>query len=301
MRLCRFNDQRLGLVEGDVVSDVTAALDELPAVRYPLPGYDPLIANLAKLRPSLAAAARAGAKHPVSSVKLLSPVANPGKIIAAPVNYRKHLEEALADKGIHHGNLVHEIHKIGMFLKASSSLVGPGEGVRLIKTDRRNDHEVELAVVIGKSGRNIKAAEAMQYVAGYAVGLDITVRGPEERSLRKSADSYSVLGPWFVTADEFGDPSKTRLTIKVNGELRQDANTEDLVMPIPQLIEFMTSFYSLHPGDVILTGTPQGVGPIKAGDVMEAWIERIGTMKVAVSAASAGPEAPPAVAPSVTS
>jgi 2-keto-4-pentenoate hydratase/2-oxohepta-3-ene-1,7-dioic acid hydratase in catechol pathway len=285
MRICRFNDQRLGVVEGDTVRDVTAVLEELPAVRYPLPRFDPLIANLGKLAPRLAAAAAKGEKHAVSSVKLLSPVANPGKIIAAPVNYKKHLEEALADKGIHFGNLVHEIHKIGMFLKATSSLVGPGEGVRMIKTDRRNDHEVELAVVIGKSGRNVKAAEAMSYVAGYAIGLDITVRGPEERSLRKSADTYCVLGPWLVTADEFGDPSQARLTIKVNGETRQDANTEDLVMPIPQLIEFMTSFYSLHPGDIILTGTPQGVGPIKPGDVMEAWIERIGTMRVEVGAA----------------
>lgn len=285
MRICRFNDQRLGVVEGDIIRDVTEVLDELPAVRYPLPRFDPLIANLARLAPRLAAAAVRGEKHAVSSVKLLSPVANPGKIIAAPVNYKKHLEEALADKGIHHGNLVQEIHKIGMFLKATSSLVGPGEGVRIIKTDRRNDHEIELAVVIGRSGRNVEAADAMSYVAGYAIGLDITVRGPEERSLRKSVDSYCVLGPWMVSAEEFGDPSQARLTLKVNGEMRQDANTEDLVMPIPQLIEFMTSFYSLHPGDIILTGTPQGVGPIKPGDVMEAWIERIGTMRVAVSAA----------------
>ena len=285
MRICRFNDQRLGVVEGDIIRDVTEVLDELPAVRYPLPRFDPLIANLARLAPRLAAAAVRGEKHAVSSVKLLSPVANPGKIIAAPVNYKKHLEEALADKGIHHGNLVQEIHKIGMFLKATSSLVGPGEGVRIIKTDRRNDHEIELAVVIGRSGRNVNAADAMSYVAGYAIGLDITLRGPEERSLRKSVDSYCVLGPWMVSAEEFGDPSQARLTIKVNGEMRQDANTEDLVMPIPQLIEFITSFYSLHPGDIILTGTPQGVGPIKPGDVMEAWIERIGTMRVAVSAA----------------
>ena len=125
----------------------------------------------------------------------------------------------------------------------------------------------------------------MDYVAGYCIGLDITVRGPEERSLRKSPDSYSVLGPWLVTADEFGDPSNVQVGIKVNGVVRQDANTEDLVMPIPQLIEFMTSFYSLHPGDIIMTGTPQGVGPIKPGDVMEAWIERIGAMRVAVSLA----------------
>ncbi len=285
MRLCRFNNNRLGVVEGETIRDVTGVLEALPALRYPLPAFDPLIAHLGMLAPKLAAAARNGEPHPVASVKLLSPVANPGKIVAAPVNYRKHLEEALADKGIHHGNLVGEIHKIGMFLKATSSLVGPGEGVRIIKTDRRNDHEVELAVVIGKKGRNIPKEKAMEHVAGYAIGLDITVRGPEERSLRKSADSYCVLGPWLVTADEFGDPSHTRLTLKVNGDSRQDANTEDLVMPIPQLIEFMTSFYSLHPGDIILTGTPQGVGPIKPGDVMDCWIERIGSMRVEVSAA----------------
>lgn len=283
MRLCRFDDHRLGVVEGDAVFDVSAVLDELPSVRYPLPAHDPLIAALPRLMPKLAAAARDARPVPLSTARLLSPVANPGKIIAAPVNYQKHLQEALADKGIHHGNLVHEIQKAGMFLKAPSSLVGAGEGVRLIKTDRRNDHEVELAVVIGRTCRNVAAAEALQYVAGYAIGLDITVRGPEERSLRKSPDSYTVLGPWLVTADEYGDPSRRGLGIKVNGVVKQDANTEDLVLPVPQLIEFMTGFYSLHPGDVILTGTPQGVGPIRHGDLMEAWAEGIGTMQVRVT------------------
>jgi 2-keto-4-pentenoate hydratase/2-oxohepta-3-ene-1,7-dioic acid hydratase in catechol pathway len=285
MRLCRFDDQRLGLVQGEAVHDVTEVLQRLPAVRYPLPAHDPLVAALPELRKDIEAAAKKAKPVPVRSVKLLSPVANPGKIVAAPVNYRKHLEEALADKGIHHGKLVDEIHKIGMFLKATSSLVGPSEGVRLIKTDRRNDHEVELAVVIGKAGRNISRDKALEHVAGYCIGLDITIRGPEERSLRKSVDSYSVLGPWLVTADEFGDPSNVQVGIKVNGAVRQDANTSDLVMPIPALIEFMSAFYSLHPGDVIMTGTPQGVGPIKPGDVMEAWIDRVGSMSVAVSAA----------------
>ncbi len=285
MRLCRFDDQRLGLVRGELVHDVSAALERLPAVRYPLPSYDPLVAALPQLRQEIEILGKSAKGRPLSAVKLLSPVANPGKIIAAPVNYRKHLEEALADKGIHHGKLVEEIHKIGMFLKATSSLVGPGEGVRLVKTERRNDHEVELAVVIGREGRNIPKAKALEHVAGYCIGLDITIRGPEERSLRKSVDSYSVLGPWLVTADEFGDPSNVQVGIKVNGALRQDANTSDLVMPIPELIEYMSAFYSLRPGDVIMTGTPQGVGPIRPGDSMEAWIDRVGAMTVAVSAA----------------
>src|SRR5581483_8047012 len=285
MRLCRFDDQRLGLVRGELVHDVSAALERLPAVRYPLPSYDPLVAALPQLRQEIEILGKSAKGRPLSAVKLLSPVANPGKIIAAPVNYRKHLEEALADKGIHHGKLVEEIHKIGMFLKARSSLVGPSEGVRLVKTERRNDHEVELAVVIGREGRNIPKAKALEHVAGYCIGLDLTIRGREERSLRKSVDSYSVLGPWLVTADEFGDPSNVQVGIKVNGALRQDANTSDLVMPIPELIEYMSAFYSLRPGDVIMTGTPQGVGPIRPGDSMEAWIDRVGAMTVAVSAA----------------
>ncbi|MBW8905762.1 MAG: fumarylacetoacetate hydrolase family protein, partial [Betaproteobacteria bacterium] len=258
------------------------ALAKLPAVTYPFPRHDALIAHLADLRPEIERIARGARAVPVASVKLLSPLANPGKIIAAPVNYKKHLEEALADKGIHHGNLVQEIHKAGMFLKAPSSLVGPGEGVKLVHTDRRNDHEVELAVVIGKRCRNVKAADAAESVAGYCIGLDMTIRGPEERSLRKSPDSYSVLGPWLVTRDEIADPGALSLRITVNGAVRQDAHTSDLILSVGQLIEWGSAFYTLHPGDVILTGTPQGVGPVRPGDVMEASIERIGTMRVEV-------------------
>lgn len=285
MRICRFDDNRLGVLAGDGIRDVSAVLAKLPAVTYPFPRHDALIAHLEALRPEMERLSRAGKPIPVEKVKLLSPVANPGKIIAAPVNYKKHLEEALADKGIHHGNLVQEIHKAGMFLKASSSLVGPGEGVQLVHTDRRNDHEVELAVVIGKPAKNVSRDQAMPYVAGYCIGLDMTIRGPEERSLRKSPDSYCVLGPWLVTRDELADPGNLSLKLDVNGALRQDAHTSDLILSVAQLIEWGSSFYTLHPGDVLLTGTPQGVGPVRPGDVMTAAIEGIGSMRVAVSAA----------------
>jgi 2-keto-4-pentenoate hydratase/2-oxohepta-3-ene-1,7-dioic acid hydratase in catechol pathway len=263
-----------------MVYDVTHVLKKLPAFRYPLPDYDPLIAALPKLKKYLVAK---GKGKPVSKVKLLSPVANPGKIIAAPVNYKKHLEEALADKGIHHGNLVQEIHKAGIFLKATSALVGPGEGVKLVHTDRRNDHEVELAVVIGKKAKNVKADKAMDFVAGYAIGLDMTIRGPEDRSLRKSPDSYCVLGPWLVTKDEIKDPGNLSVKITVNGEVKQDAHTSDLLLSVAQLIEWGSSFYTLHPGDVLLTGTPQGVGPVRPGDLMVASVQGIGSMRVAVN------------------
>ena len=283
MKICRYDDNRIGLVQDDGIRDVTSVASDLGAFGYPLPGFDPFIARLDTLREKMPAAAKGAKAVPADTVKLLSPVANPGKIIAAPVNYTKHLQEALADKGIHHGNLVNEIHKAGMFLKATSAVVGPGEGVKLVHTDRRNDHEVELALVIGRAAKNVSAAEAPRYIAGFCIGLDMTIRGPEERSLRKSPDSYCVLGPWLVTADEVGDPGKLGLSISVNGEPRQDAHTSDLILGVGELIAWASSFYTLHPGDVILTGTPQGVGPVKPGDTMLARIERIGSMQVKVS------------------
>lgn len=285
MRIARFDDQRLGLVLDDGIHDVTGALKDLPSYTYPLPRYDPFVASLSQLKSKLEAEARRAPAIPVDRVKLLSPVANPGKIMAAPVNYKKHLEEALADKGIHHGNLINEIHKAGIFLKATSAVVGAGEGVRLIHLDRRNDHEVELAVVIGKEGRNLSLDAALAHVAGYCIGLDMTIRGPEERSFRKSPDSYCVLGPWLVTADEIPDPGCLNLSIFVNQAKRQDANTSDLILGVPELVAWASSFYTLHPGDVLLTGTPQGVGPVRPGDVMLASLERVGSMRVAVSAA----------------
>ena len=286
MRLCRFGDAALGLVDGDSVRDVSAALDVLPAYRYPLPGHDVVISNLDAVRRRIAQLP-AGPSIPLASVKLLSPVANPGKIVCAPVNYQKHLDEVRDQAQLHHGNQGHTapIHTAGLFLKATSSLVGPGEGIALRKLDRRNDHEVELAVVIGKSISNASSADALAAVAGYAIGLDITIRGPEERSLRKSADSYAVLGPWLVTADEIPDPGALDLRIAVNGEERQHSNTRYLILGVAELIEYASSFYTLHPGDVIITGTPEGVSPIQPGDVVSASIERIGTMDVKVRAA----------------
>src|SRR5262245_52159513 len=206
MRLCRFAEDRIGLVRGDEVHEVTGALAALPAHRYPLPHHDPLIANLLDLRASMEAAANSTPAIPLSSVYLLSPIANPGKVVAAPVNYKKHLEEARADAAIHHQKQVEEIQKIGLFLKAPSSVVGPGEGIPLRHPDRRTDHEIELALVIGRRADRVAKEHAVAHIAGYCIGLDITVRGPEERSLRKSIDGYTVLGPWFVTADEVPHP-----------------------------------------------------------------------------------------------
>jgi 2-keto-4-pentenoate hydratase/2-oxohepta-3-ene-1,7-dioic acid hydratase in catechol pathway len=285
MKICRFNESRLGVVEGDVVRDVTEALDALPALRYPFPSHDVLIANLAEIRKAAAELAPRARTIPLADVALRTPVANPGKIIAAPVNYKKHLKEVLDDPNLHHDNQINHIQRAGLFLKANSSVVGASEGVVLRHLDRRNDHEVELAVVIGATAANVSKQDALKYVAGYCIGLDITIRGPEERSFRKSPDTYTVLGPWLVTSDEIGDPSALDFSIAVNGEIRQQSNTSELILGVAELIEFASSFYTLHPGDVIITGTPEGVASIRPGDVMTAQIERIGSMQVDVRGA----------------
>lgn len=285
MKLCRFDDNRLGLVEGGEVLDVSGALEVLPALRYPVPPGDLLIAHLDEVAARARALAAKAPRRPLAAVRLLSPVANPPKIIGAPVNYLKHQAEATADRSISFGREVKTIDEYGLFLKASTSLVGPGEGVALRFTERRNDHEVELAVVIGKGGDRIPRARAMDYIAGYAIGLDMTVRGTEDRSQRKSIDSYSVLGPWLVTKDEIEDPGNLALSIAVNGEPRQKSSTRFLIFDVPKLIEYASSFYALHPGDVIMTGTPEGVGPVKPGDVMHCEVEGVGAMEVRVRAA----------------
>jgi 2-keto-4-pentenoate hydratase/2-oxohepta-3-ene-1,7-dioic acid hydratase in catechol pathway len=284
MHLCRYGDDRLGLVRQERLIDVTPVLDRLPSFRYPLPKLDPFIAELDNLRDHIERLAESQPGIPIADVKYASPVANPGKIIAAPVNYRRHLDEARADPEIHHRNQIAEIERVGLFLKATSSVIGPSEAIMIRHPDRRTDHEIELAVVIGKRACRVEPHKAFEYVAGYCIGLDITVRGPEERSLRKSIDTYTVLGPWLVTADELTDPSQLSLKLSINGELRQNANTHDLIIDVPGLIAFATRFYSLMPGDVLLTGTPEGVGPITPGDVIRSEISQIGTMTISVQA-----------------
>jgi 2,4-didehydro-3-deoxy-L-rhamnonate hydrolase len=282
MRLCRFGDNGLGLVRQERVVDVTPVLDRLPNFRYPLPKFDPLIVELDSLRDRIKELAHGQQGIPIGDVRLICPIANPGKIVAAPVNYKRHLQEARANPAIHHSSQIAEIERVGLFLKATSSVIGPSEAIMIRHPDRRTDHEIELAVVIGKKADRVERHQAFEYLAGYCIGLDITVRGPEERSLRKSVDTYTVLGPWLVTADELVDPSQLSLKLSVDGQVRQNANTHDLIIDVPGLIAFASRFYTLMPGDVLLTGTPEGVGPIKPGDVIRSEISRIGAMTTSV-------------------
>ena len=292
MKICRFNDNRLGLIESDEIVDVTAALDAIPPMRYPAPLGDQLVANWAAVMARVHALKEKAPRLAIAGVKLLPPVANPTKIINAPINYVKHIQESNADPGIKHGRTtITHISDWGLFLKATSSLVGFGDEIKLLYPERRNDHELELAVVIGKQGKNIPRDKAREYILGYAMGLDMTTRGKELLSWRKSGDSYALLGPWLTTADEIADPNALDLELKVNGVTRQKANTSDLVYNVDRLIEYASDKYTLYPGDVILTGTPEGVGPVVPGDVMQLYIAGLGNAEVKIAGAYAGPPA----------
>jgi len=275
MRIAVYDDSRVGLVRNETlvdVSDLVSARDgEWPPV-FLLRA----IANFDRLRPALSDALQRREGVPLGRVQLRAPIVFPSKVIAAPVNYRLHVEEMRSQ--VKHE--LHAIEKYGLFLKAPSSVVGPDATVELPFADRRTDHEVELGVVIGKTARNVTAGDAMNHVFGYTGVMDITVRGDEDRSTRKSFDSFTPVGPVLVTADEIPDPHALQLQLWVNGERRQNGNTRDMIWNVPRLIEYASHVMTLYPGDLFSTGTPDGVGPLKAGDQVTIDVERIGRMSV---------------------
>lgn len=213
-------------------------------------------------------------------ITLQAPVPDPTKIVAAPVNYVDH--QAEMSQTVHVGSL-------GVFLKAPSSLVPDGGVVRLPYSDRRFDQEGELGVVIGRTASGVRAADALRYVAGYTCVLDMTMRGGEDRSVRKSFDTFTPCGPHLVTPDEVGPLDGLELRCTVNGELRQLARVADLIWDVPSLIEYASSVMVLHPGDLISTGTPAGVGAVEDGDGIAVEISGVGRLAVTVSSAGAGP------------
>jgi 2,4-diketo-3-deoxy-L-fuconate hydrolase len=285
MRICRYDDDRLGVVIGDRVHDVTGAQNKIrKKARYDMMG-DPVVAALPAWRGRLEKIARKTPGRALSEVKLLPPVARPSKVMAAPTNYRAHIDEMKVHEQNSPARRSLDIGEAGIFLKANSALVGPSQGIPIRFPDRRNDHEVELVAIIGKQGSDIPRDKALDYVAGYCLGLDMTVRGPEDRSFRKSVDGYGVLGPWMVTADEIADPDDVPLTLRLNDEIRQDTSTKQMIYDLRRLIEFASSFYTLYPGDIYYTGTPEGVGPVKPGDwIVAQSLPPLGELRVQVRA-----------------
>jgi len=289
MKLCRYDNDRLGIVRGELVHDVTAAQTEIRnAAPYDMKG-DVVIAALPQWRERLERLADQATGKPLAQVRLLAPVARPTKLSCAPTNYQAHISE-MATAAAQPGSQVvttqsSKIGEAGMFLKANSALVGPAEGIAIRFPDRRNDHEAEIVMVIGKTGSDIPRARALDHVAAYCLGLDMTVRGREDRSFRKSIDSYAVAGPWLVTADEIADPDALPLSLQVNGDTQQSSNTNMLIYDCRRLIEFASSFYTLYPGDLIYTGTPEGVGPVKPGDTIVCQSSPVlGELKITVRA-----------------
>jgi 2-keto-4-pentenoate hydratase/2-oxohepta-3-ene-1,7-dioic acid hydratase in catechol pathway len=234
----------------------------------------------------LADAAAAGRPRPVAEVALRAPVLGPSKVVAAASNYRDHVAEMHGVQQRTLGRVEAWMMEFDVFLKAPSSIVGPGAAIVLppdvVAAGHEVHHESELVVVIGRGGRDIPVERAMDAVLGFTAGLDITVRSAADRSRRKSYDTFSPLGPWLVTADELGDGSGLDILLTSGGQVRQSVNTRDLLTPVPQIVAYASQVMTLNPGDVLFTGAPPGVGPITAGEELEMTIGGIGSMRVTV-------------------
>ena len=289
MKLAAFDHYRIGLVENDRIYDITsvlpAALELLPAQRM-----NWLIANWAGLQDAIHAARASASGQALTGVRLLPANPAPPQIFAAPANYAKHLGE-LGARSV----TKRTAREQGFFLKAAGSVLGSGGTIELPGgSERRFDHESELAVIIGKRAWHVPRAQALDYVFGYACLIDATMRiepgvAEEERTMRKSFAGFTPLGPWIVTADEIPDPQVLKNQLWVNGELRQDANTNAMIVGVAELIELISSVLPLNPGDVIASGTPEGVGPFAPGDTLRIAIEGIGAMTVQVRAGARPP------------
>jgi 2-keto-4-pentenoate hydratase/2-oxohepta-3-ene-1,7-dioic acid hydratase in catechol pathway len=287
MRLYSFDDLRVGVGSTagdghDGIVDVTALVHGCP----PRERMAAIIARWPQLADEVATAAASGSPRSVDEVTVRAPLPAPRTLIAAPVNYRRHQAEMGGAAGVYAGATVETIETYAGFVKASSSIIGPDKPIRLPFSDRRFDHEAEVGVVIGSRAARVPAGRALEHVFGYVPLLDITLRGREDRSYRKSFDTFTPIGPAIITRDEVPDPSAISFRLTVGGELRQSANTRDLIYDIPRLIELYSEGITLQPGDLIATGTPEGVGPIVPGDELVLTLDGIGELSMRVAEAA---------------
>ncbi len=272
MRVARFRHRngpvKLGVLEGDELVVADGAPPDLPEL---LAGD-----GLAALRTRTGG----GARLALADVSLLAPVGRPPKFLAIGLNYAAHAAESPMPRPEHQL----------WFNKQSTCVIGPGEAIEVPLASTMVDYEGELAFVIGTRCRHVPAADAADVVAGFTIVNDVSVRDWQRRTptmtMGKSFDTHGPMGPWLVTPEEIGDPHALQLRTWVNGELRQDASTEDLIFNCWDMIEHLSTAFTLEPGDVISTGTPAGVGfamdpPrwLAAGDVVRIEIERIGALE----------------------
>ena len=279
MKLVTFttgNDARLGIMWGDWVIDLASASNgRLPSDMLTFLQQGEAAIQLAQEVERSITTALA-----LSEVTLLAPVPNPSKVVAIGLNYMDHCRE----QG-------HEPPKAPIiFTKFPSAIVGPGAAIRWDPAlTEQVDYEAELAVVMGRTARRVSAAEALDYVAGYTLCNDVSARdlqfGDGQWVRGKSLDTFCPLGPWLVTRDEIADPHNLAIRCTVNDDVLQDSTTAEMIFRLPQLIEFISRAFSLLPGDVIVTGTPDGVGVfrspqlfLKDGDVVTVEIEGLGQL-----------------------
>jgi len=270
VKLCYFNDYRLGVVKGAEVVDVTDAVKDIPHL-HPAELINGLIKRWDKYKAKVAKAAE-GKGVALSGVRLRAPVPRPGNIDCMAVNY---MED---------GTLKEKPH-INAFHKMSNAIIGNGDTMVLPDVPASVfEGEAELALVIGKRATRVKAADAMQYIFGYTGFIDGSARGlPPPGNVffqMKSRDTFAPLGPWIVTADEIADPQNLNITLSNNGNVMQKFNTSDMAHQIPRCIEWLSSIHTLEPGDIVATGTNhRGLNPFMDGDKIELTIEKVGTLK----------------------
>ncbi len=219
----------------------------------------------------------------LDALQLMAPVV-PGKIVCVGRNYLAHVQEREVD--------LPEVPLL--FLKPPSAVIGPGQAIQLPPQSEHVDHEAELAVVIGRRARDVTPEDAPAHIFGYTVANDVTARDLQERdgqwTRAKGFDTFCPLGPWIETE---ADPAGLRIVCRVNGVIRQMASTQDMVFSVPQLVAYISGVMTLEPGDVVLTGTPQGVGRLADGDTVEIEIQGIGVLHNVVRSAAPGRSAPP--------
>jgi 2-keto-4-pentenoate hydratase/2-oxohepta-3-ene-1,7-dioic acid hydratase in catechol pathway len=287
VKLALFDEFRLGLVSGDEIADISAAVPGHDSDAVTAGWWRALCRDFPRLRPGLEAAAAAGTRVNLADVHLRAPALNPSKIIACASNYREHVAEMHEVQRRTLGRVEEWMMNFDVFLKAPSAISGPADDIVLprpvLDAGQEIHHEAELVIVIGEGGRDIPEDAALGHVLGYTIGLDITVRGAGDRSRRKSYDTFAPLGPWITTAEETGDPAGLQIDLVRNGEdHRQHSRTSDLITPVPAIVSRASQAMTLLPGDLIFTGAPPGVGPIYPGDVLDTTISRIGSMTLRV-------------------
>ena len=292
MSICCYNNNVPGLIDNDAIYPIGDALAAGGATRVGATMAEVIdaLANHPAASAALAAA-RKGTPVPLAAATLRVPIDNPPAIWAAAANYRSHQAEMKERVGAYDrsqfppDDLMAEI-----FLKPVSSLIGPGGTVILPKIAKHVDYECELCAVIGRSARNVSAEQALDYVYGYTLCWDISIRDPwgkgrhNTRNIRKGFDTFCGLGPWIVTRDEIREPQDLHIHVEQNGKPVMQAHTAEMINGLRDLIRFLSSVTTLKPGTLITTGTPAGVSKLADGDHLKGTITGIGTMELNVIA-----------------